>query len=195
MVIKNFTGHYKTKFPATVSNDSCLKCHMDGTLKDRQKLESWVVTKNMKNIKFNHKVMIHQKVFDIELKCTSCHMHYRYPETTSHLYVPPGVCYHCHLLDRKEDTGTTVGNCYTCHFQEDIENTIGTTVTIGNGDVPIERCFSCHWDAKKFDDAKYQHDVHVSNYQDFTKPGIACIECHEPIRHGDLTKVLGESPF
>ena len=188
MVVKNFTGLSKSKFPANVSDDSCKKCHMDGTLQDRARLDNWITYK--KDIKFNHKVMLHQKVSGIELKCTSCHNHYRYDVDSSHLYTREDVCYSCHLMKRKQETGTAVGNCYTCHYRESIEKDLNSLVTIGAGEVTKDKCFHCHWDADEFDDTDYQHKVHVSGYQDFTKSGIECLSCHEPIKHGDLSKLI-----
>jgi hypothetical protein len=93
-------------------------------------------------------------------------------------------------MKRKQETGTAVGNCYTCHYQESIEKDLGSLVTIGNGEVTKDKCLQCHWEAERFDDAEYQHNVHVSDYQDFTKPGIGCLDCHERIQHGDLTKLI-----
>ncbi len=188
MVVKNFTGLSRSKFPATVSDKSCTKCHLDGTLMDRPKLESWITYK--KNIKFNHKVMVHQTVYGVQLTCTSCHNHYRYNPEMSHLFTPEEVCYACHLMKRKQEIGTAIGNCYTCHYQETIEKDLNNLVTIGNGEVTREKCLGCHWESKKFGDAEYQHKLHGSEYQDFTKSGIGCLDCHERIQHGDLTKLI-----
>ena len=66
----------------------------------------------------------------------------------SHLYVPEGICYTCHLMNRKEGTGTAIGNCYTCHYLKDIEHDLGTLVTIGNGEVTKDQCLQCHWFAQ-----------------------------------------------
>lgn len=188
MVVKNFTGLARSKFPASVSDQSCKKCHMDGTLKDRVKIESWLTYK--KNVKFNHQVMVHQSVSGINLKCTSCHNHYQYDPESKHLSVPEAVCYACHLMKRKQETGTAVGNCYTCHYRESIEKDLDTLVTVGNGEVTRDKCLHCHWNTDKFDDAVYQHKVHVSDHQDFTQPGIACLDCHERVYHGNVNTLL-----
>jgi len=50
----------------------------------------------------------------------------------------------------------------------------------GNGDVPRERCTTCHNredDIKRIDDHEFMHKVHVTDHK------VDCLECHLEIKH------------
>ena len=86
------------------------------------------------------------------------------------------------------------GTVLKLHFKEDDIVKVGETlVTIGNGEVSKEKCLHCHWNTEKFNNTPYQHRKHITDYQDFTKPGISCFDCHDRIEHGDLRKLVDAS--
>jgi nitrate/TMAO reductase-like tetraheme cytochrome c subunit len=184
MVAKNFTGYYPPKSSANVNDASCLRagCHT----KDSSDLYQPIVSKQFKNstIKFNHEVMLNQKNFGIELKCNNCHEHVS-NESGEHFEVSAEVCYYCHLMNPKDASiGTAIGTCFTCHETTTESIDEKSLVLVGDGAVSREHCLACHYEVVRFDDAQYQHDIHINWNTDFTKTKIECGSCHGEIRHG-----------
>jgi hypothetical protein len=73
---------------------ACARCHV------KEKLNRNIVFR--KDIKFNHEVMISQKVRGIDLRCTTCHSYWAYGSGEKHFEVHPSVCYFCHFVTGKK---------------------------------------------------------------------------------------------
>jgi nitrate/TMAO reductase-like tetraheme cytochrome c subunit len=189
MVIKTWASKITGSLPSiSSSNVSDLACMQEGCHKDKTAYyNKEYICKIFKNsrIKIVHKTMMEQNVRDIKLRCGSCHSKKKEVEG-EHFTINNQVCYLCHLRDIKDAFGTAVGTCYTCHdtSRERIEEK--SFVTVGDGKAPIEKCFTCHWKAERYNDTKYMHDVHYNNYTEFVKPKIACEDCHNEIKHGSF---------
>lgn len=179
------TGAEPSIFSSNVSDMACMKegCHKDKT----KYYDKEILCKSFENsrIKVVHKTMMEQEVRDIKLRCGSCHSKKKEVEG-KHFTINGQVCYLCHLRDIKDAFGTAVGTCYTCHDTKKEKIEEKSFVTTGDGKAPIEKCFSCHWKAEKYDDVKYMHDIHYNNYTDFVKPKIECEDCHNEIKHGNF---------
>ena len=92
------------------------------------------------------------------------------------------ACTHCHQIPKQEfDLGGGVKFTHELAFSKgvDCKSCHGDLIR-GNGNVPRERCLSCHnreGDLAKIDDHEFMHNKHVTEHK------VDCIQCHMPILH------------
>ncbi len=183
MVVKYFTGTYGTNPWAEVDDAACLRCH------ERRLLEGKEV---FHNVLFDHT----ESRRGLRLRCTSCHSQI---VQGSHISVTSSTCTLCHFKGRKIDQGS--GRCLLCHqVPEHVTSAEGVTfdhsqvarldmqcslchgaVVRGEGNVPRERCLTCHNQPErlaKYGDRDFLHKMHVSEHK------VDCMNCHLQIEHG-----------
>ncbi|MGA1825615.1 MAG: hypothetical protein ACMUIP_13230 [bacterium] len=189
--VKYFTNTYSNKPKAEITDKTCLRsgCHI------KQELIKDVTF--ARGIRFNHSNHLETLRRGKRLRCTTCHSQIVQGE---HLTVTKSICYTCHFKDSETD-GPAVGKCVLCHIiPEHIVNYQGVEfdhvsflegksedlcidchagVTKGTGEVPHERCFSCHSEKDPdLSDPYLLHNKHI------TERKIECFECHLDIKHG-----------
>ena len=192
-ILQYFTNTYDPRPRAEVEDATCLQegCHTE-------RLENGKVSFK-RNIIFDHNVHVGKLLRGERLRCTSCHSQIVQGE---HVAVTEKVCFLCHFKGAAR--GQAVTGCPSCHgvpeeavehegftFSHQSYTAIGVAcdqchldVASGTGDVPKERCFSCHVERmERYEDAKFIHNTHV------TKHGVDCLECHTEIQHGDIRMV------
>ncbi len=180
---------------AEISDESCLQsgCH------DTRLLTGRVLFKE--GIHFDHTPHLTELRRGKKLRCTSCHSQI---VQGSHIAVTAETCYLCHF---KKDPGmemslyTRLSDCKTCHRWEDVPPASmakyrydhtevvkrglectrchGGTI-VGDGAVPKERCFSCHWDQARlsqYANTEFLHQMHIAQHK------IECLNCHLNIQH------------
>ena len=147
------------------------------------------------NIIFDHADHLVEKRRGMKLRCTSCHSQI---VQGPHMVVTEGTCFTCHFIGRDEEEGMA-GSCLSCHGPptKEVEHqgikfdhssyvteetdclSCHTNVTQGTGEVPPERCYSCHVvRSEQFDNPDFLHKMHVTDHK------VECFECHLEIRHG-----------
>ena len=188
MVARYFTGTYSTNPWAEVDDQSCLRsgCHTKRVLLGKEVYQG---------ILFDHQPHLSELRRGKRLRCTSCHSQI---VQGSHITVTPTTCFLCHFKDSKLNQGTA--RCTLCH--EVPQKTITTAglsfdhgdvkrfdmdctqchqgVVRGNGEVPRERCYTCHNDAKRlklYDQIEFLHQKHVTDHK------VECLNCHIEIVH------------
>lgn len=187
--VKYATGTQSPRPHAFVPDDACLKCH-EGVDKSPVKFLS---------AEFPHGPHLGTDKRGIRLHCASCH---GISEEAGHVAVDRRICYLCHF--KGQAPAETVAGCGACHgapsgnakhggFLFDMKSYVDSGVACsrchlsvheGDGRVPRERCYSCHVSRVEMaSEPKKVHQQHV------TVKEIRCLECHEPIRHGNV-KVL-----
>lgn len=189
MVAKYFTGTYGTKPWAEVDDAACLRCH------ERRLLEGKVV---YHGVLFDHTPHLSEARRGLRLRCTSCHSQI---VQGTHLTVTSSTCALCHFKGQAPNQG--LGACRRCHEVPDrVTSTEGAafdhsmvqrldmdcqschaSVVRGTGEVPRERCLSCHNQPDRlarYGDTKFLHEWHV------TKRKVDCQGCHSQIEHGRL---------
>jgi hypothetical protein len=190
-VVKYITHTYSIKPNSEIGDASCLRtgCH------NKMDLHAEVVYK--KNILFNHEHHLKTLRRGKQLRCTTCHSQIVQGD---HINVTESICFTCHFKERDKN-GVGIGKCTLCHknpsepviyhgvefdHQEFLEGKTDTLcidchsgVTQGNGEVPLERCFSCHTEQDPdLSDPESLHLIHITNRK------IECFECHLDIKHG-----------
>lgn len=190
-VVKYVTKTYAIKPNSEISDVSCLRsgCH------DRMELHSEITFKN--DIKFNHYHHLKNLRRGKLLRCTTCHSQIVQGE---HITVTESICFTCHFKGRNRQ-GVGIGRCMICHdnpsepvlyhgvefdhrsFLEGKPDSIcidcHAGVTQGEGEVPMERCFSCHMEQNPdLSDPEFLHLEHITNRK------VECFECHLDIKHG-----------
>lgn len=187
--VRYVTKTYSPRPHAYVPDEACQKCHADVEKTPVKFLEA----------EFPHAPHLGTDRRGIRLHCASCHGN---SEEAGHVGVDERVCYLCHF--KGQAPAETIAGCGACHgapsgmvkhgnFQFDMKSYVDSGVACsrchlsvheGNGRVSREKCYTCHVSrVEKIDDAKLVHEQHV------TVKEIRCLECHEPIRHGNV-KVL-----
>jgi hypothetical protein len=189
--VKYITHTYSIKPNSEIGDASCLRsgCH------DRMDLHAEILYKN--NINFNHLHHLKDLRRGKQLRCTTCHSQIVQGE---HITVTESICFTCHFKGRNRK-GVGMGKCIICHdnpstpvlyhgvefdHQEFLEGKPDTLcidchagVTQGEGEVPMERCFSCHTEQNPdLSDSETLHFEHI------TKRKVECFECHMDISHG-----------
>jgi nitrate/TMAO reductase-like tetraheme cytochrome c subunit len=188
MVGRYWTKLYlKSKPWAEIQDESCLQkgCH------DRRLLEGQV---DFKKVVFDHKVHFIDLKRGKQLRCTSCHSQIVQGE---HITVTEGSCFICHF--KKSENFPQINDCDHCHKKQQLvsEKTsrfdhttvfdrrfqcdkCHSQVIIGDGAVPRENCFKCHFEKErldKYNDTVLIHDNHIA------KNNIECTLCHLAIQH------------
>jgi len=186
---KYVTATQGTKPWAEVSDYSCMRsgCH------SQRLLEGEI---NFGRIKFDHRQHLIGMERGKKLRCTSCHSQI---VQGSHLTVTTSSCILCHF--KQSSRTKPINDCNTCHGPPPEEIKVGDftfrhgdyiargvscdschgDVTRGTGDVPRERCGSCHNKQAHLDrygDVEFLHKNHVTDHS------VNCIECHMEIQHG-----------
>jgi hypothetical protein len=144
---------------------------------------------------FDHQPHLAEMRREKQLRCTSCHSQI---VQGSHIAVTPTTCFLCHFKDTPANTGT--GRCTLCHAVP--EKTITTAglsfnhgdvkrfgmscmachqgIVKGDGEVPRERCFTCHNDEERLErygQTEFLHRMHVTDHK------VECLNCHIEISH------------
>lgn len=186
MVTSYFTGTYGTNPWTEVDDAACLKCHERRLLAGKELFG---------DVLFDHTKHLAGMRRGKTLRCTSCHSQI---VQGSHIAVTTTTCILCHFKGQPADTGTA--RCTLCHLVPDKVIQHGT-LTFNHGDVerfgmacsscharpegsdgqvPRERCVTCHNDAdrlEKYSDTELLHHMHVSEHK------IDCMDCHLEIQH------------
>ncbi len=183
--LKYITGLYNPKPHAVIEDESCLngECHT------RESLKKKILFKN--RILFDHSKH-YGKFKRVEtLRCVNCHSQIVQGQ---HITVSENVCFLCHFKDVPEPQA--IGGCNACHgapketvthagfqFNHTSYLKIGvscdqchTKVKKSNGEVPEEKCYSCHVE-RKHEEPYRLHLIHV------TQKNIYCFQCHTIIEH------------
>ncbi|MEW6380542.1 MAG: cytochrome c3 family protein [bacterium] len=192
LVIRALARTYSILPKSRVSDQACLQqgCHQWAEIQEEKLFKH--------GIRFSHEQHLKTSPRGKHLGCITCHSQI---VQGKHVRVTETICFNCHFKGRQEkDTG--VGRCITCHslpgisinfagvelnhekFLANNENLLCTDchikVTQGEGQVPRERCFTCHINSKNklAGDTPLIHTVHVN------KQSIECFRCHQDIQHG-----------
>jgi nitrate/TMAO reductase-like tetraheme cytochrome c subunit len=189
MVTSYFTGTYSTNPWTEVDDQSCLRsgCHAKRLL---------LGTEVYHGVLFDHRPHLLEMRREKQLRCTSCHSQI---VQGSHISVTPTTCILCHFKDTPLNTG--LARCTGCHSVPTKLITTGglafdhgdvqrfdmdclachAGVIRGNGEVPRERCVTCHNDPPRLarlGETEFMHRTHVTDHK------VECLHCHIEIRHG-----------
>ena len=186
MVVRYFTGTYGTHPWAEVEDVSCLTCHERRLVSGKETFHSVV---------FDHKPHLIEMRRGKKLRCTSCHSQI---VQGSHIAVTTSTCILCHFKDQQIGTGTA--ECQLCHqipnvmvqkagltfnhsdvakFDMKCESCHAGIIS-GKGEVPRNRCLSCHNEAarlERFNETEALHRTHVTDHK------VECLDCHNEILH------------
>ncbi len=203
-LMKYVTGSAGTRPSAEIPDASCLRsgCHESRLLSGRVDFHAKEVDIHGKNtgreivIPFDHTPHLQEGRRGKTLHCTSCHNQI---VQGTHMTVDTRTCFLCHFKD--QPFNEKLSACTHCHQIPTREFDLGGGVKFthelafkkgvdckschgdlirGNGDVPRERCQSCHnreGDLAKIGDHVFMHDKHVTEHK------VDCTQCHEPILH------------
>jgi nitrate/TMAO reductase-like tetraheme cytochrome c subunit len=195
-MIRYWIGAYNVQPHSRVSDRNCLRCHKE------QALEK--VTVYRKKIPFSHTKHYGVSAREIELTCTTCHSQLVQGD---HLAVDTTACTTCHFIGVAR--GHALGDCYSCHgppkdqilirgvvfnhseyLKSGVEClTCHVHVTRGTGDVPREKCFSCHVERfEEYGKTELLHRAHV------TEQHLKCTDCHSKLEHGKFELAQALSP-
>ncbi|HVN84508.1 MAG TPA: cytochrome c3 family protein [Candidatus Binatia bacterium] len=188
MVARYFTGTYSTNPWTEVDDKSCLRsgCHVKRVLLGREVY---------KGVLFDHQPHLTELRRQKQLRCTSCHSQI---VQGSHIAVTASTCFLCHFKGVTLNTETA--RCTLCHaIPEKTITTAGLSfnhadvkrygmncmschegVVKGEGEVPRERCFTCHNDTarlNRYGETEFLHRTHVTDHK------VECLNCHIEIRH------------
>ncbi len=187
MVGRYWTKLYlKSKPWAEIQDESCLQkgCH------DRRLLEGQV---QFKTVAFDHKAHFADLKRGKQLRCTSCHSQIVQGE---HITVTESSCFLCHF--KKTENTPQVSACANCHKPDFLTSDKArydhsavyekgfscdkchSQIILGDGAVPRENCFKCHFEQDRLDkygDTDLIHTNHIS------KNKIECTQCHLAIQH------------
>ena len=189
MVARYFTGTYSTNPWTEVDDQSCLRsgCHAKRVLLGRELY---------KGVLFDHQPHLTEMRREKQLRCTSCHSQI---VQGSHIAVTPTTCFLCHFKNTTPQHSGTA-RCTLCHaIPEKTITTAGLSfdhgdvkrfgmdcmachegVIKGDGEVPRERCFTCHNDTarlERYGETEFLHRMHVTDHK------VECLHCHIEIRH------------
>jgi hypothetical protein len=179
--------YLKSKPWAEIPDEACLRrgCHDKRLLEGREKF---------KKIVFDHKIHFTDLKRGKRLRCTSCHSQIVQGE---HITVTESTCFICHF--KKSEHYPQASDCSHCHdrsvlvsektskFNHTLVYEKGfscdkchSQTIIGDGDVPRENCFKCHWETErlnKYDETDLMHSTHIFSHK------IECNLCHLEIQH------------
>jgi nitrate/TMAO reductase-like tetraheme cytochrome c subunit len=187
MVGRYWTKLYlKSKPWAEIQDESCLQkgCH------DRRLLEGPV---KFKSVAFDHKAHFADLKRGKQLRCTSCHSQIVQGQ---HITVTESSCFLCHF--KETENTPQVSSCQNCHRKDQLVadasrynhqvvfdkgfkcDKCHSQVIVGDGAVPKENCYKCHFEKERLD--KYADTVLVHNTH-IAKNKIECTQCHLAIQH------------
>jgi len=187
MVGRYWTKLYtKSKPWAEIEDQSCLQkgCH------DKRLLEGPVL---FKTVAFDHKAHFADLRRGKELRCTSCHSQIVQGE---HISVTEGSCFICHF--KKAENFPQVSACANCHTKEFLVSDKArynhqivydknfacdkchSHVIVGDGEVPRENCYKCHFERDRLDKYGETNLIHANH---IAKNKIECTQCHLAIQH------------
>jgi len=188
-LVTYITEFYKRSKPAAeVSDASCLRsgCHEERLLHGKEKF---------KRFYFDHKPHLTELRRGKKLRCTSCHSQIVQGD---HMKVTESTCFLCHFKTGPGDP--KIHNCTFCHDAPTRENSdediaydhtrvvekkiacqrCHTEMVVGDGAVPLENCYNCHWEQERldrYDETDFMHQTHITDHK------IECQQCHTPIQH------------
>ncbi|MFQ5794120.1 MAG: cytochrome c3 family protein [Candidatus Bipolaricaulia bacterium] len=188
MVVSYLTGTYGTNPWAEVSDESCLRagCHEKRLLVGKEVFEG---------ILFDHRPHLTELRRGKQLRCTSCHSQIVQGQ---HITVTTSTCSLCHFKGVALNQGTA--RCTLCHevpsqiittaglaFDHDDVRQFGMDCTFchkgvvtGEGDVPTDRCYTCHNEParlRRYGETEFLHTTHVTEHK------VECLNCHQEISH------------
>jgi nitrate/TMAO reductase-like tetraheme cytochrome c subunit len=193
-LVKYWTNAYRRSKPwAEISDASCLRsgCHSHRLLEGQVEFG---------NVNFNHTPHLAQMRRGKKLRCTSCHSHI---VQGKHMTVTTSTCVTCHF--KLDEEGNNLAECTICHDppvaargaeppkydhtrvlakELDCRKCHGEMV-VGDGAVPRERCYACHWDRERldqYDNTDVMHSMHI------TENKIECELCHLSMQHKSVAK-------
>ncbi|NIM58017.1 MAG: hypothetical protein GTO16_03610 [Candidatus Aminicenantes bacterium] len=185
--------YLKSKPWAEIPDESCLRegCHKKRLLEGKVKF---------KRVAFDHKIHFTDLKRGKQLRCTSCHSQIVQGE---HITVTESTCFICHF--KKSDHYPQISECYHCHHREDLIsektskfnhslvfdngfecNKCHSHTILGDGVVPRENCYKCHWEIdrlNKYVDTDQMHFVHIFSHK------IECNQCHMDIQHKIIKEI------
>lgn len=188
MVGRYWTKLYvKSKPWAEIRDESCLRegCHDKRLLEGRAQFN---------RVAFDHKIHFEDLKRGKRLQCTSCHSQIVQGE---HITVTESSCFICHF--KKSEHYPRINECNHCHTKDTLvgdqsprydhksvfENAFScskchSNTIIGDGEVPRENCYKCHWEQERlqeYDDTDLMHSMHIFENK------IECNQCHLEIQH------------
>jgi nitrate/TMAO reductase-like tetraheme cytochrome c subunit len=179
--------YLKSKPWAEIPDESCLRegCHEKRLLEGKVKF---------KRVAFDHKIHFSDLKRGKQLRCTSCHSQIVQGE---HITVTESTCFICHF--KESEHFPQISACNHCHHKEDLIsektsrfnhalvynsgfecNQCHSNTIIGDGEVPRENCYKCHWETdrlNKYEDTDLMHYTHIASHK------IECNLCHLDIQH------------
>ena len=184
------TNSYAPHPRTEIEDKVCMQpnCHSARILEGKVKFKGSII--------FDHKDHLGKLRRGLELRCTSCHSQIVQGE---HIAVTEKVCYVCHFKGAAK--GQSATGCPSCHgmptrvvehkgfsFSHESYLKLGVAcnqchvnIAEGTGDVPKERCFSCHVERLQgYGHPKFIHDKHVTEHK------VDCLSCHTEIKHGNI---------
>lgn len=193
-LVKYWTNAYRKSKPwAEIADESCLRsgCHSERLLQGRVMFG---------RVNFDHAPHLEQMRRGKKLRCTSCHSQIVQGE---HMKVTETTCITCHF--KLDEQGKNNARCAICHDppttiagQEPPKyDHIGVIqrkldcvkchggMVVGDGVVPRERCYSCHWDRErldKYNNTDLMHATHITEHK------IECDLCHHSMQHKSTFK-------
>jgi nitrate/TMAO reductase-like tetraheme cytochrome c subunit len=187
-VLRYWTKLYvKSKPWAEIPDESCLRlgCHEKRLLQGRVQF---------KKIVFDHTIHLEDLRRGKRLRCTSCHSQIVQGE---HITVTESSCFICHF--KASEHYPEVSSCSHCHVREALvsktesrfDHTVvyeknfacdkcHSQVVIGDGAVPRENCYKCHFERdrlERYDETDLMHSTHIAAHK------IECNQCHLEIQH------------
>ncbi|UCC41594.1 MAG: cytochrome c3 family protein [Candidatus Aminicenantes bacterium] len=185
--------YLKSKPWAEIPDESCLRggCHEKRLLEGRSKFNKIV---------FDHKIHFDDLKRGKQLRCTSCHSQIVQGE---HITVTNSTCFICHF--KESEHYPQISECSHCHHKDDLIsekiskfnhsivfdkgfecNKCHSNTIIGDGEVPRENCYKCHWERDrldKYDDTDLMHLEHIASNK------IECNQCHLDIQHKIIKEI------
>ena len=185
--------YLKSKPWAEIPDESCLRggCH------EKRLLEGQV---KFKNTVFDHTIHFSDLKRGKQLRCTSCHSQIVQGE---HIIVTESSCFICHF--KESEHYPRISECSHCHKKEDLisEKTskynhslvfdkgfkcdkCHSNTIIGDGAVPRENCYKCHWETDrldKYNNTDLMHTTHIAANK------IECNQCHMDIQHKIIKEI------
>lgn len=200
MLVNYATGIYKRSKPwAEINDENCLQggCHQTRLMEGRVQFKEGII--------FDHKPHLTQLRLGKKLRCTSCHSQMVQGE---HIAVTTSTCFICHFKGADNPKMSSCTNCHDAPVRNattpDVKfdhtqmlankvscNRCHGSMMVGSGDVPKERCNSCHAELGKinrFDDVTFIHDNHI------TKRKVDCQACHQTILHQSVSRTQEVKP-